>query len=397
MSGNTSLDTKLEQRLKRASLINEDDIGLVRDLQKDSPLSLAEALVELDLLSAAEVSNIIASLYEERSVRLEDVQIDLEAVKHVPRRVAMECRCIPIRKSGNTLVIAVSSADSRRVRESLRAVTDFEIVMLLAEHDAIEHALFVHYGDAQTRRDSAGEQKTIQPQGTPVWSIRSPWRDTFETLVEHGGVARARELAKQIASGGRDSFHMPVMMIGPTGCGKSHVLAAVKDYCLVKDPTLKGILCTGVELKSSIADNFAVGTIDALRFELRDCSLLLIDDFEAAWGNETVENEIATTIQCLNRAGAAVVVAMSNTSFVSGPATQALREMLASGTEAHMALPDADGMSKILKARCSANLSPVWQDFVSNANENARTWQAIRDFSLSKAAENKGSSTILSV
>ncbi len=157
MIDSVSFDRKLEQRLRRTETLSDAQLASARKYQEESAIGLAEALVEFEFLSSGEVEHIVSSLNEIRSVKLEELQVDLDAVKHVPRHVAISCKCIPIRRSGNALVVAVSDSDTDKVREELRVVTDFEIVLLMAEHDALEHALFIYYGkDAEKTGENSG-------------------------------------------------------------------------------------------------------------------------------------------------------------------------------------------------------------------------------------------------
>lgn len=352
MSNSTSFDAKLELRLKRAELVNDDQLNVIRELQKESPLSLAEALVELDYLSAREIDSIVHSLGDVRNVKLEDLQIDIDAVKHVPRSLAVKCRCIPIRRSGNTLVIAVSDANFESVREELRQVTDFEVVLLLAESDAIEHALFIYYGEESGKSKSAKASDYTTHVRSP-WSLRPAWNYSFESFVAHEGVQRAKEIAKQVVSGGSESHNSPILFIGPEGSGKTHLLMAIKNYCSAKDPLLRGVYCNGEQLKTLITEYSLAGCVGALRYDMRDCSLLLIDDIAGCWGSEGIEAEVADTIHILIANGAAVIVSTTNEQYIAGPTTKGLRDLMMQGTELHLTAPDSVTQSEILEMRRS--------------------------------------------
>lgn len=377
MNVNTAFDTRLEERLRRSEVLRDSQISEARDRQKEAPLSLAEALVELDFLSASEVDQIISSMQELRTVKLEEIQIDPEAVKHVPRQTAIACRCIPIRRTGNTLVVAASDADINRVRVELRAVTDFDIVLLVAEHDALEHALFVYYGDEPSGRKSELPAAVDAPSTSP-WTIRSPWPRTFEFFADHSGCEHAREIAKQVASGNWDGYNSPIMFVGDELSGKSHVLEAIKNYCKAKDPTMRGVLCDGHELRALISDYSVSDKLQALRFELRECSLLMIDDFAAAWGDELTESEIASNFAALKAQGAAIVVTMTNEDYVSQPISPALRSAIEGGTVAHMEGPDAECLRRIVEQRCVERSSDVCASVLSAISTGAPTWTTIR-------------------
>ncbi len=383
MIDSVSFDRKLEQRLRRTEILSDAQLASARKYQEESAIGLAEALVELEFLSSGEVEHIVSSLNEIRSVKLEELQVDLDAVKHVPRHVAISCKCIPIRRSGNALVVAVSDSDTDKVREELRVVTDFEIVLLMAEHDALEHALFIYYGkDAEKTGENSGFTGNSQIASNS-WTIQPAWNSTFENIVEHDGIARAKMVAKQIASGAWESFNAPVMFIGPKETGKTHLLAAIKNYCSAKEPLMQGILCTGEQLQSSIADYLIAGQSEALKYELRESSIVLIDNVAAAWGIELVESELARLISFLRSNGSTIVVTMTGEEHVQGATCAALREIFEQGSEIHLALPDRDAMRNICSSRFNSRSRkastgvPAW---VSDCNN---LWSAIQQRALS--------------
>jgi hypothetical protein len=388
MKVNTALESKLELQLQRTELISEEQLQVVKELQGESQLSFSEALIELELLSAAELDRILVNLQEVRSVKLEDVQIDLEAVRNVPRRVAVELRCIPIRRSGNTLVVAAADADGNRVRDGLRSVTDYEIVLLVADNDAIEHALFVYYGND---RDSAGNSDSVvMSNGMTqcLWTVHPAWVESFDTFVVHEGVVQASELAKRVASGGHDAFNSPVTFVGSDSSGKSHLLTAIRNYLMSKEPMMKGVLIKGTDLRNMIADYSLAGMLEALSYELRDLSTLLIDDFAGCWGNENAERWIAGTINHLKADGAAVILAVNQEDHLSGPKSSILRETLEAGTVIQMQRPKNDALRGILELRSPSGKWDSMNELAAAGDSESASWNTLRELALTYSGSN---------
>lgn len=385
MSSSVTFDEKLAQRLQRTELLSDEQLQLARTRQLESAISLADALVELEFLSSGEVEHVLSSFNEVRSVRLEELQVDIEAVKHVPRHVAMAYRCIPIRRSGNALVVAVSDSDTDRVRDELRTVTDFEIVLLIAEHDALEHALYIYYGrDAVQNVEARGFNGNAHVASNS-WVIQPAWNSTFENVVEHEGIARAKEAAKRIASGAWESFNAPIMFIGPNESGKTHLLTAIKNYCSAKEPLLHGILCTGAQLHTSVADYLIAGKSEALKYELRESSIVLIDNVAGAWGSECVASEIASLILFLRSNGSTVVLTMTDEEYVQGPPSAMLRKVLEQGTDIHMSLPDRDAMHDICSMRFDVSNFKASVRLPEWACVSGSIWSSIQERALSSS------------
>jgi len=382
MTNNAALDTRLESRLRRACLLGDEQLVRAQELTRTSAVSLSDAIVQLGIISESEMGNILESLQETRSIKLEDVVIDLESVKHIPAQVGRMHRCIPIRRSGNTLVVAMSDPSDGDALTALRAVTDFEIMSVQAESEPIEHALYIHYGAEEDNSNVAGLQGKKRASHNS-WAIPSPWACDFESFVEHAGVKRARDIAKIVSSGNWEGLSEPILFVGPEGAGKTHLFTAVRNYTATRDPLLKCLLTDGATLKSDFADFALAGRLAALRFELRDRALLLLDDFYGSWGNAWLEQEIAEAIQVVLKNGGVVMVGLSVEQFFAGPFSASLRELLAKSTEVQLTPPTAEAMHCITAVRCK---NPRVSDFVSQlaAETPHLSWNALRELSMAE-------------
>lgn len=345
---------RLEDRLLKSQIVNSKQITMIRELQSSSDIELVEALVALDILTQDEVDRITRSMQSAHSVKLEEIPIDLEAVSHVPRHVAITYRCIPIRKTGNTLVVAVCDSNLDNVQSALQGVTDFEIVMVIAERDALDHAVYIYYGEGADEQLKPSERKLRFVTGATAWSLQPAWRNTFDNFLAHDGVSRAKEVGKQVASSTSELFNLPIIFVGQKGSGKTHLINAVKNYCSTTEPLLRGLQLSGHQLVSALADYRLSGQLNALRFELRDCELLLIDDFAGAWGSEWAETEIAETIETMRSKKAPILLTLTEEEFVTGPHSLRLRDVLGRGTEVRMRAPDKSAITSILEMHCGS-------------------------------------------
>jgi len=353
MSSTDSLDARLAERLRRANLVSDEQLDSARTIQEESPLPLADALIRLEILSQSEVERIVDSLQEVRFVKLEDMQIDREAVRHVPGRVARAHRCIPVRRTGNMLVVAASDPTAPELLDALEAVTDCELLILAAEAEAVEHALYIHYsGDEGAGRLSGhrGELKHRSENGQ-AWSISPMWSQTLDTFVDHDASRSARELAKQIAAESPEPMDYPILLIGDAGAGKSHLLNAIKAYRTLRNPLSRGLLCTGADLVSHYWEYRAAGQSNALRFELRDRDCILIDDCAALFGDSAVEREFLDLINHCRSTSTQLLLAMTPEQHLTGPVSPELRSAFSKGTEVSLSAPRGDALRNLCAQR----------------------------------------------
>ncbi|MCB9366698.1 MAG: hypothetical protein H6506_00120 [Calditrichaeota bacterium] len=341
MAKNTEQDVRLEAKLRKAHLLSEEQLALVQELQVDSELGLSEALVQLDLLSSMEIERILASGAETRTIRLEDVALERDAIRQIPAKLAFEKRCIPVRRSGNTLVVAAADPHDESLWEALIAVTDYDVVMLAAEPEALEHALYIHYGSNFVGTKAVPKTALAKQHvnGNP-WGIPEPWCLSFETLSDHQGIRRGRELAKQLASETSEPINIPVLLVGPSGCGRTHILEAIKRYRSAKNPLARGLLINGSELVERVRDYATVNQHDYLRFELRDRDIVLIDDAGVCLRDKLAAQEIGALISHFKQYGGAVVLAMTAEERHGSAQSSELQELLSQGTEVEMRAPD---------------------------------------------------------
>ena len=136
-----------KQILLSREIVTPEELEEAQSYASEQETTLAKALTDLDVLTEDDVAALFADAYQVRSLKLEDVEIDRESVRHIPAAVAHKHKLVPVRRSGNTLVIAMADPCDHEARAAVRAVTDFEVVVFVAKMEGIEHALHIHYGE----------------------------------------------------------------------------------------------------------------------------------------------------------------------------------------------------------------------------------------------------------
>ncbi|MCL4306592.1 hypothetical protein KJZ99_11835 [bacterium] len=380
MSRHPLQDSLLEERLRRSRLLSNEQIELVQELQKESSIGLAQAIVELDLLTQNEVDRIVSSDADIRSIRLEEVTIEPEAIRHVPARVAREFRCIPIKRSGNTLVVAAADPSGCPVRDALRSVTDAEIVLFSADPEAVEHAVFIYYGD----RNGGSRGTTQTPQGRKSADHYAHWRvpqatpQTFDTFYDHDGVRSAREIGKQIAAGAAEPIDMPLLFVGESGSGKTHLVKAIQHYMSRSNPLARGLLCSGSEFVDSTLEFLAVREVAYFRYELRDREIVIVDDAGKCFGMPVVEQELSSLCEHYRSSGGVVVLTLAPEDICAGPSTQELRETLSRGTEIELSMPSPSALRDIATKR-GVKAEILDDDVMEASVQNGGGWPALRN------------------
>jgi chromosomal replication initiator protein len=313
------------------------------EYQKQNQTTLEQALIQLDILSEADLAAIFADVLQIRAIKLEDVDIDREAVRHVPAAVAHKHHLIPVRRSGNSLAIAMADPANSDDLAAVRAVTDFDVIPFIARYDAIEHALFLHYGEPQTETadggDAAGADAPARPRdlleddhtGHVGKSIQLNYHQTFDSFVKDAANEFPLGIARSVAELRVEDAYNPFHCWGPAGSGKTHLLHAIASHVAAHSPLKRFILTTGPRFVDDLFQSIRDRKINFFRYLYRESDLLLMDDAEALLSREWAQRELVDTFKHLQRSGKHLVLASARNLAAEPKTISELRILLESG------------------------------------------------------------------
>ena len=136
---------------------------------------------------------------------------------------------------------------------------------------------------------------------------------TFDTFVPGDSNRFARTVALAVAEGSGRDFN-PLCIYGGSGLGKTHLLNAIGNYALIKDPSLKVLYVTSEEFTNefiSALQNSArsQGQITAFNQRYREVDVLLIDDIQFLSGKTETMEQFFHTFNALYQANKRIVIA----------------------------------------------------------------------------------------
>jgi chromosomal replication initiation ATPase DnaA len=349
----------IERMLVSGSIVTPEELKGAQDYAREHGVPLVQALIDTETLTQDEVAFLHADASQVRSLKLEDVEIDRESVRHVPAAAAYRHKMIPVRRSGNTLVVAMANPSDQGALAALRSVTDFEIVVFVARTDAIEHALHIHYGEPpQDLQGSADSGESAFEENVPMVSderfahigrsIPLNRNFTFDGYVADAGCQYPLSLARTVVSGQPEDRSCPLVFWGPPGSGKSHLLHAIGNYLATREPLDKFILTTCPAFNDNLFDCIRRLKVNLFRYFYRDAKYLLLDDCEAMLGAPWAQSELADTIASIRGKGGWVVLC-SNQDLMTDPRlTPRLRTILDSGQIAAFESYSPEGRARVL-------------------------------------------------
>ncbi|MFR0589090.1 chromosomal replication initiator protein DnaA [Bifidobacterium apri] len=136
---------------------------------------------------------------------------------------------------------------------------------------------------------------------------------TFETFVPGDSNRFARTVAMAVAEGSGKDFN-PLCIYGGSGLGKTHLLNAIGNYALIKDPSLKVRYVTSEEFTNEFIEalqnpNQSQGQIADFNRRYREVDVLLIDDIQFLGGKEATLDSFFHTFNTLYQANKRIVIA----------------------------------------------------------------------------------------
>ena len=136
---------------------------------------------------------------------------------------------------------------------------------------------------------------------------------TFDTFVPGDSNRFARTVALAVAEGSGKDFN-PLCIYGGSGLGKTHLLNAIGNYALVKDPTLKVRYVNSEEFLNEFIEALQIpsqsqGRIAEFNRRYRSVDVLLIDDIQFLSGKDATLEQFFHTFNTLHQANKRIVIA----------------------------------------------------------------------------------------
>ncbi|MDO8498599.1 MAG: chromosomal replication initiator protein DnaA, partial [bacterium] len=165
----------------------------------------------------------------------------------------------------------------------------------------------------------------------------------------------------------------PLFVYGGTGVGKTHLMHAIGNELLSKNPRLKIIYCSSERFMNDLIQSIQTKRTGDFRARYRACDLLLIDDIQFISGRDSTQEEFFHTFNELQTKNSQIVL----TSDRPPNEIQKLEGRLASrfqgGLMVDIQLPDFDTRVAILKAKCSERGDSVSESILTIIAENMPT------------------------
>ncbi len=339
----------LLELLEAREILTPELVQQVKEYAQANGKSEEDSLIGTGLLNPDDLQALYAELCQIRYLKLEDVEIDIDAVRHIPARVAYRHHMIPIRRSGGALAVVMAEPLDSGAHKALRAVTDFEIIPFLGWPEAISHALYIHYGEpesqdpAEDSEPQPAEQRSVthligaeDRVGYMAKSIAIDRSNTFDSLVVSSANQHAVSLAKEMLGESSGETACPYLFWGGAGTGKTHLLHAIANHYTAHSPLKRFILTTGQRFCDHLYECIRDRKQNLFRYFYRELDLLIIDDADAFLSRDWAQQELRDTIIALEKRHKRLALAAEEDLVNSPRVSPSLRPMLQKGRAVKM-------------------------------------------------------------
>ena len=144
---------RLGDLLIREGLITEEELRVALESQRlSNKRRLGEILVASDQVTKTDLIKMLALQLEIPFLDLENTEIEAEAVKLFPEKLALKYGCVPIKQLEKKLLVVMADPLNLQAVDDLNQITKRDIKPAIAERQLIEQVIRKYH-----RADSASE------------------------------------------------------------------------------------------------------------------------------------------------------------------------------------------------------------------------------------------------
>jgi type IV pilus assembly protein PilB len=137
--------SRLGELLVREKLISLQQLRKAQEEQKRSGQNLGYTLAKHGYISDGEITNFLSSQYRLPAINLDEYEIDPDVVKLVSREVCEKHRIIPVSRSGQSLIVAMSDPTNLNAMDDIKFLTNYSVEPVVASEAAIQSAIDRYY------------------------------------------------------------------------------------------------------------------------------------------------------------------------------------------------------------------------------------------------------------
>ena len=201
----------------------------------------------------------------------------------------------------------------------------------------------------------------------PAYNLNPKY--TFGEFVSGSSNQFAFAAASAVANNPATTYN-PLFIYGGVGLGKTHLINAVGNAILLKNPEMKVCYYTSEKFMNELINSLRYAKMDEFRNKFRSMDVLLIDDVQFIAGKERTQEEFFHTFNALYESHKQIVVTSDKFPKEIPGLEERLRSRFEWGLIADIQAPDVETKQAILKMKAESNNIQLPEDvalFLANS------------------------------
>ena len=233
---------------------------------------------------------------------------------------------------------------------------------------------------ADKREKQDKQEKKEDGSGDPA--PENPLNDdyTFENFI----VGRSNHFAHAAALRVADNVGMkinPLFIWGPSGLGKTHLMYAIANRAMRRDPRLRVIYVKAEEFMNQMIKAIQTGKTEDFRLKYRTADMLLIDDIQFIAGKDSTQTEFFHTFDALYEDKKQIILTSDRPPKELTSLEERIRTRCEAGLLVDIQPPDYELRMAILRDKISQSDMEVPLDVIDflaqNLQENIRQLEGV--------------------
>ena len=173
----------------------------------------------------------------------------------------------------------------------------------------------------------------------------------FENFIVGKGNELAHAASRAVSEKMGEAYN-PLFIYGGVGLGKTHLVQAIGNALLQKNPKLKILYINSETFTNDYVQAIKNGRIDAFKTHYRNIDVLLIDDIHFIAGKEQTQEEFFHTFNALHQNNKQIVLTSDRPPKAIPDIEQRLISRFEWGMTADIGAPDFETRMAILQTKC---------------------------------------------